>query len=178
MKKLALTILTLTATAAFSQEASRVETRTRSLGEEIIAVSKCSQPEGSSYATSELAYNSRNEMINVPATRLDASSNITIRKCILVEDYQVDVTGSFWNSKSSEKPGTSKQRTEIREVVQTVSNSQTIRDQKDTVWGDNTVSVAINILEGLKSRSKQECDAKRSQLMQQITKQSKCSAQQ
>lgn len=176
MKKLVLAVLTLAAAPAFTQE-SRIETRTRSLGEEIIGVSKCSQPEGNSYATSELAYNNRNEMITVPATRLDASSKITIRKCILVEDYQVDVTGSFWNSKSSERPGSGKQRTEIREVVETVSNSQTLRDQKDTVWGDNTVSVAINILEGLKSRSKQECDAKRSQLAQRVSKQSKCNVQ-
>jgi hypothetical protein len=177
MKKIALTILTLTTMSAFAQESSRIETRTRSLGEEIIGVSKCTQPEGGSYATSELAYNSRNEMVSVPATRLEASSKITVKKCILVEDYQVDVTGSFWNSKSSEKPGTSRQRTEIREVVQSISNGQTIRDQKDTIYGDNTVSVAINILEGLKARSKQECDAKRSQLMQQVTKQSKCNVQ-
>lgn len=154
-------------TMAFAQSDSRVETRNRVLGEQTMSVSECSSPEATSSATNVMVNNSRGELTTAPAVYIEGSSSLVVKKCVQSEDYNVNVTGSKWNSKSSEIVGSGKQRFHVTEKKLSFEQSETIRDQKNTTFGgDNTVSVAINIAEGLKSRAAKLCAEKRAQLMQ------------
>lgn len=178
MTKLLLTIaLVATTLNSFADSSVKVKSKSRTLGEEVMAVSECSTPSGNITGTTELAGPDKNgEYYNVPATRISAKTVLIVKKCLLKEDYQVDVTGSFWNSKESEKPGTATKRYEATEQEISSDDSQVIRDQKNTTFGgDNTAEVAMNILEGLKAKTYKACQTKKSQLSQVIKSDLKCS---
>lgn len=153
---------------ALAESSTRVEARSKAVSEQIIAVSECSTASGDVVATTELAGPDRNgDLYTVPATKINAKASLVVKKCVKYLDYNVNVTGSFWNSKESNIEGSGKSRFQVVEETIPFYESQTIRDQKNTTFGgDNTVAVAMNILEGLKFKTSKQCGEKKLQLQQ------------
>jgi hypothetical protein len=117
--KLSMIVLTcLVSASAFAAdgEAPRNEARVRTLGESVLAVSTCTPPVVRSYefdspivkSDGTYSQDKNGNLRYEKLTKLVATSSLNVTKCAAQEQYMASVTGSFWNSKESEIPGTAK----------------------------------------------------------------------
>lgn len=113
-----LLVATLLSSMAFSAEGEkRNETRVRTLGESVLQVSACAAPEVSTYEfdapivkqDGTYSVDKNGNIRYVKMTKFTAKTYLNVSKCQSQEQYMVEVTGSFWNSKASEIPGSAKQ---------------------------------------------------------------------
>lgn len=180
--KLSLAVLaTLFSVSAFAADsAPRNETRSRIIGENLIQVGQCEAPSVSTYEYSEpivkndgsLSQTKDGQIRYHKITKITASSRLKLLKCQVQEQYMVQVTGSFWNSKESEIPNSARRFGAAAAQEQSFTKSQDLDFQKlGQAAGDGGLfssgsgaQMVLTISEGLKSQAKSDCEQTLAQL--------------
>ena len=171
-------------TSAFAQEAKEVrqESRKRVTGERLIYVGACSDVKITTSKNPAIVYNkdgsmrrnSQGEVVTKEMTTITATANRELGKCQTVETYQVNVTGSMWNSDTKEIANSGVSSSSVGMQTKSYSQSQEIdMNALDKVAGNNgsifgggsnPAQLLINFTEGLKAIVKQECEAATAEL--------------
>jgi hypothetical protein len=185
MKKVTcLIVMTLATHMAFAgDDSKRNETRVRTLGASLIGLSACSEPTVKTEEYDDIATkadgispitNKDGSFRYVKMTRITATSAYNMNKCLAQEKYMVEVTGSMWNTSSSEIPGSSQAMGNLETKTVAVTKSQEVNLKKlvDATNGggsifdpnDGAAQLILNLAEGLKNQAKSACEAEIAEL--------------
>lgn len=173
-----LLVMTLVSSMAFSADGEkRNETRVRTLGESVLQVSSCPTPEVTATEFDEpmikqdgtVSVDKDGNTRYVRMTRFTARTALNVSKCQSQEQYMVEVTGSFWNSKSSEVPGSAKQFGNLTTQTLSFSATKDVNLKKlmeasngNSGWWDNSSAVALikTFEQGVMNEAMTECQTK------------------
>ncbi len=171
---------------AFAQEQkTRIETRSRVVGENLIYVGECSEAELTTSSYNTPIINKNGEMARTQdgtirvreVTRLTAKSKRKIGKCQTTENYQVNVTGSMWNHTVSEIPNSGKASSSVVFSDKGFTEDQEV-DMKqlgNAVGGgslfrsSNSADLLFTIEAGLKAKAKAACENSSAELNLALT---------
>ena len=181
MKLSFILMATMMSSATFAaDDQPRNETRSRLIGEHVIGVSPCSATKVKTQEFQEpirkqdgtYSQTKDGQIRTRTMTKVTASTRIEMTKCQVQESYMVQVTGSFWNSKSSEIQGSAKQFSTLDNQQLTVTNSQDFDVKKlsqaagdDSIFTDGgTMPILLSLVEGLKAQVREECEGNLAQI--------------
>lgn len=137
----------------FAAEQVRNETRSRIIGEKLVAVTKCGEIQTRSYDGLDSYIDENNKLRTRKIIVVRASASLTLTKCQEQEEYMAQVTGSGWFAKASEIPGTAKSRSVLINQSQSIVKTQDIPNEDSS----NSASLVLTIAEGLKAQVQKEC---------------------
>lgn len=185
MKVTMLLVATLISSMAFSADGEkRNETRERVLGESVLQVSDCVASEVTAYEFDEIkknqdgsyATNKDGSYKYIKMTRFSANAGLAVSKCQSKEQYMVEVTGSFWNAKASEVPGSAKAFGQITNQNLSFSASKDVNlkalmnasNGNDWFEQSGAVQMIETFKKGVKEEAMSKCLASAAQLARAV----------